>query len=160
MCFYYSDVDPPTLLHLQVIVSDNGSPALSSTATVVIQVLDANDNPPKFMEKRFDVKLPERRHDGGKQEVCRILAQDNDEGPNAAVTYSLQENVDEQFEIDPVTGVVTSHGDFLPESYNILTVGAAEIFTTASLLVPSTFHTADESEAVTNLLLTQRLLIG
>ncbi|KAL3973507.1 hypothetical protein ACER0C_024714 [Sarotherodon galilaeus] len=111
---------------IEVIVSDNGSPALSSTATVVIQVLDANDNPPKFMEKRFDVKLPEQRHDGGKQEVCRILAQDNDEGLNAAVTYSLQENVDEQFEIDPVTGVVTSHGDFLPESYNILTIRATD----------------------------------
>ncbi|XP_031602153.2 protocadherin Fat 2 [Oreochromis aureus] len=111
---------------IEVIVSDNGSPALSSTATVVIQVLDANDNPPKFMEKRFDVKLPEQRHDGGKQEVCRILAQDNDEGLNAAVTYSLQENVDEQFEIDPVTGVVTSHGDFLPGSYNILTIRATD----------------------------------
>ncbi|XP_005453274.1 protocadherin Fat 2 [Oreochromis niloticus] len=111
---------------IEVIVSDNGSPALSSTATVVIQVLDANDNPPKFMEKRFDVKLPEQRHDGGKQEVCRILAQDNDEGLNAAVTYSLQENMDEQFEIDPVTGVVTSHGDFLPGSYNILTIRATD----------------------------------
>uniref|UniRef100_A0A3P9B854 FAT atypical cadherin 2 n=1 Tax=Maylandia zebra TaxID=106582 RepID=A0A3P9B854_9CICH len=134
------DIDPNTVIStvsaldredkpehsIEVIVSDNGSPALSSTATVVIQVLDANDNPPKFMEKRFDVKLPERRHDGGKQEVCRILAQDNDEGPNAAVTYSLQENVDEQFEIDPVTGVVTSHGDFLPESYNILTIKATD----------------------------------
>ncbi len=88
----------------------------------MIRVLDANDNRPKFTDKLFHVKLPEQRHQAGKQEVCRMVARDDDEGSNAMVTYKLQDNRDERFEIDAVTGVVTSHGDFWPGNYSILTV--------------------------------------
>ncbi|KAM3612815.1 uncharacterized protein V6R79_015103 [Siganus canaliculatus] len=111
---------------VEVIVSDNGSPALRSTATVVIRVLDANDNRPKFTDKLFHVKLPEQRQRAGKQEVCRMFARDDDEGPNAAVTYKLPDNKDERFHIDPLTGVVTSHGDFWPGNYSILTIKATD----------------------------------
>lgn len=118
------------LLYFQVIVSDNGSPSFRSTATVVIRVLDANDNRPKFTDKLFHVKLPEQRHRAGKREVCRMVARDDDEGSNAAVTYKLQDNNDERFEIDPLTGVVTSHGDFWPGNYSIVTVGVQNSFQT------------------------------
>ncbi|KAG7234873.1 hypothetical protein INR49_003683 [Caranx melampygus] len=111
---------------IEVIVSDNGSPSLRSTATVVIQVLDANDNRPKFTDKLFHVRLPEQRHGAGKQEVCRMIARDDDEGLNAVVTYKLQDNADERFEIDPVTGMVSSLGDFWPGNYSILTIKATD----------------------------------
>lgn len=107
----------------QVVVSDNGSPSLSSTATVVIRVLDDNDNHPKFTDKLFHIKIPERRRWAGKQEVYRMVARDDDRGPNAAVTYGLQDDRDERFQIDALTGVVTAHGDFWPGNYSILTVG-------------------------------------
>ncbi|XP_049898482.1 protocadherin Fat 2 [Epinephelus moara] len=137
----YFDVDPKTGVistlsaldredkpehSVEVIVSDNGSPPLRSTATVVIRVLDANDNRPKFTDKLFHVKLPQQRRQAGKQEVCRMVARDDDEGANAVVTYKLQDNKDEAFEIDPVTGVVTSHGDFWPGNYSILTIKATD----------------------------------
>lgn len=89
----------------------------------MIRVLDANDNQPKFTDKLFHVKLPEQRRQAGKQEVCRMVARDDDEGSNAMVTYRLQDNNDERFKIDSVTGVVTSHGDFWTRNYSILTVG-------------------------------------
>ncbi|XP_041845892.1 protocadherin Fat 2 [Melanotaenia boesemani] len=111
---------------IEVIVSDNGSPSLQSTATVVIQVMDANDNRPKFTDKLFHVKLLEQRLHAGKQEVCRMVACDDDEGPNAVVTYKLQDNSDERFQIDAMTGVVTSHGDFWPGNYTILTIKATD----------------------------------
>lgn len=123
ICIFFLTHYPLILLHPQVIVSDNGTPSLRSTATVVIQVLDANDNRPKFTDKLFHVKLPEQRNQAGKQEVCRMVARDDDEGSNAVVTYKLHDNKDERLEIDPVTGVVTSHGDFWPGNYSILTVG-------------------------------------
>jgi len=110
----------------QVIVSDNGSPSLRSTATVVIRVLDANDNQPKFTDKLFQIKLLERRRRAGRREVCRMVARDDDaEGPNAAVTYAIlgDGEEDEGFRIDAATGAVTSHGDFWPGNYSILTVG-------------------------------------
>ncbi|XP_044219548.1 protocadherin Fat 2 isoform X3 [Thunnus albacares] len=137
----YFDVDPKTGVistlsaldredkaehSIEVIVLDNGSPPLRSTATVVIKVLDDNDNRPKFTDKLFHVKLPEQRRRAGKHEVCRMVARDDDEGLNAVVTYKLQENQDERFEIDPVTGVVTSHGDFWPGNYSILTIKATD----------------------------------
>ncbi|KAI4792810.1 hypothetical protein KUCAC02_033138 [Chaenocephalus aceratus] len=105
-------------------VSDNGAPSLRSTATVVIRVLDANDNRPKFTDKLVHVKLPEQR--GGGQEVCRMVARDDDEGSNAAVTYSLTGDKDDRFEIDPLTGGVTAHGDFWPGNYSILTIKATD----------------------------------
>ncbi|KAE8286336.1 Protocadherin Fat 2 FAT tumor suppressor-like protein 2 Precursor [Larimichthys crocea] len=137
----YFDVDPKTGVistlsaldredkpehSVEVIVSDNGSPSLRSTATVVIRVLDANDNRPKFTDKLFHVKLPEQRRKAGKREVCRMVARDDDEGSNAVVTYKLQDNNDERFEIDPVTGVVMSHGDFWQGNYSILTIKATD----------------------------------
>lgn len=106
-------------------MSDNGSPCLRSSATVVIRVLDANDNRPKFTDKLFHVKLPGlRRARGGQREVCRMVARDDDEGPNADVTYELQDDKDEAFRINPVTGEVTALRDFWPGNYSILTVGA------------------------------------
>nr|XP_046262776.1 protocadherin Fat 2 isoform X2 [Scatophagus argus] len=137
----YFDVDPKTGVistlsaldredkpehSVEVIVSDNGSPSLRSTATVVIRVLDANDNRPKFTDKLFHVRLLEQRHQAGKQEVCRMVARDDDEGSNAVVTYKLQDNKDERFEIDSVTGMLTSHGDFWPGNYSILTIKATD----------------------------------
>ena len=106
-------------------VSDNGSPSLRSTATVVIRVLDANDNRPKFTDKLVHVKLPEQR--GGGQEVCRMVARDDDEGSNSAVTYSLTGDKDDRFEIDSLTGGVTARGDFWPGNYSILTVGPCSL---------------------------------
>ncbi|KAM9795003.1 protocadherin Fat 2 [Neosynchiropus ocellatus] len=111
---------------VEVIVSDNGSPALRSTATVVIKVLDDNDNRPKFTDKRFHVQLLAPSLQEGKLEVCRMIAGDADEGVNAAVTYKMHQDQDGVFEVDPVTGVVTSHGDFLPGNYSILTVKAID----------------------------------
>uniref|UniRef100_A0A8C2WRQ2 FAT atypical cadherin 2 n=1 Tax=Cyclopterus lumpus TaxID=8103 RepID=A0A8C2WRQ2_CYCLU len=116
---------------VEVIVSDNGSPPLRSTATVVIRVLDANDNQPKFTDKLFHVRLPERRRRAGRREVCRMVARDDDEGSNAAVTYGILDDDDDEgddggFQIDAVTGAVTSHGDFWPGNYSILTIEATD----------------------------------
>ncbi|XP_054649081.1 protocadherin Fat 2 isoform X2 [Dunckerocampus dactyliophorus] len=111
---------------IEVIVSDNGSPSLRSTATVVISVLDDNDNRPKFTDKLFHVKLPAQRHGAGTRQVCRMVAQDDDEGTNARVTYKLQDEHDERFDVDPLTGVVTSCGDFWPGNYTILTIKATD----------------------------------
>uniref|UniRef100_A0A3Q3LLL1 FAT atypical cadherin 2 n=1 Tax=Mastacembelus armatus TaxID=205130 RepID=A0A3Q3LLL1_9TELE len=73
----------------------------------------------------FDVD-PKTASQHMQREVCRMVACDDDEGSNAAVTYSLQDNRDEHFQIDTVTGVVTSHGDFWPGNYSILTIRATD----------------------------------
>uniref|UniRef100_A0A673ZS26 FAT atypical cadherin 2 n=1 Tax=Salmo trutta TaxID=8032 RepID=A0A673ZS26_SALTR len=118
----YFTIEPKT-------VSDNGAPPLRSTSTVIIQVLDENDNRPQFNHKLFQVKLPEQHRGQGVRpqvEVCRMVAQDDDEGPNAEVTFSLQDNQNERFEIHPDTGMVTARGDFTAGNYSILTIKAKD----------------------------------
>ncbi|XP_066504787.1 protocadherin Fat 2 [Hoplias malabaricus] len=111
---------------IEVIVSDNGAPTLRSTATVVIKVLDENDNSPQFRHKMFQVKLPERQSTAPPQQVYRMVAQDDDEGLNGMITYSLDGSMDGQFEIDPTTGVVTARGEFGRGNYSILTIKATD----------------------------------
>ncbi|KAI1899055.1 hypothetical protein AGOR_G00078740 [Albula goreensis] len=111
---------------IEVIVSDNGIPALRSTATVVIQVLDENDSNPQFSHKLFHVRLPERLGVAEPQEVYRMVARDDDEGPNAEITFSLVEEGEQRFHIDARSGVVSSRGDFGHGNYSILTVKATD----------------------------------
>lgn len=42
----------------QVLISDNGSPPLSSTTRVVVKVEDLNDNSPEFEQNFYKVQIP------------------------------------------------------------------------------------------------------
>uniref|UniRef100_A0A9J8ADP7 FAT atypical cadherin 2 n=1 Tax=Cyprinus carpio carpio TaxID=630221 RepID=A0A9J8ADP7_CYPCA len=99
-----------------------GAPPLSSTATIVIEVLDENDNSPQFSHKLFQVKLPERQSTAEPQEIYRMVARDDDVGPNGMIKYSLEDGSEDRFDIHPETGVVTARGAFVQGNYSILTV--------------------------------------
>uniref|UniRef100_U3ICD8 FAT atypical cadherin 2 n=1 Tax=Anas platyrhynchos platyrhynchos TaxID=8840 RepID=U3ICD8_ANAPP len=111
---------------LTVAVSDNGDPALKSTSRVVIQVLDANDSPPTFPHKLFMVQLPEREASETPLPVYRLIASDRDQGQNSQVTYTIEEEEEGIFTINPTTGVVFSRKAFPASEYNILTVKATD----------------------------------
>lgn len=103
-------------------VSDNGEPALKSTSRVVIQVLDANDSPPSFPHKLFMVQLPERDASETPLPVYRLIASDRDQGQNSQITYTIEEEEEGIFTINPTTGMVFSRKAFPASEYNILTV--------------------------------------
>uniref|UniRef100_A0A671Q6N2 Protocadherin Fat 2-like n=1 Tax=Sinocyclocheilus anshuiensis TaxID=1608454 RepID=A0A671Q6N2_9TELE len=111
---------------IEVMVSDKGAPPLSSTATVVIEVLDENDNSPQFSHKLFQVKLPERQSMAEPQEIYRMVARDDDVGPSGMITYSLEDGSEDRFDIHPETGVVTARGEFVRGNYSILTIQATD----------------------------------
>uniref|UniRef100_A0A8C0H1Q3 FAT atypical cadherin 2 n=1 Tax=Chelonoidis abingdonii TaxID=106734 RepID=A0A8C0H1Q3_CHEAB len=111
---------------LEVAVSDNGDPTLKSTARVVIQVLDANDNPPSFPHKLFMVQLQERAASEAPLPVCRLIASDRDMGQNGQITYSMEDYDEGIFTINPATGMVLSRKAFPASEYNILTVKATD----------------------------------
>lgn len=46
------------LLLFQVTVRDNGTPPLSSTTRVIVQVEDINDHGPEFEQKFYTVRIP------------------------------------------------------------------------------------------------------
>lgn len=103
-------------------VSDKGEPPLSSITTVVIEVLDENDNSPQFSHKLFQIKLPEWQSTAEPQNIYRMVARDDDVGPNGMITYSLEDSNEGRFDIHPDTGVVTARGQFVRGNYSILTV--------------------------------------
>ncbi|NWX47495.1 FAT2 protein, partial [Steatornis caripensis] len=111
---------------LEVAVSDNGEPALKSTSRVVIQVLDANDSPPSFSHKLFMVQLPERDASEMPLPVYRLIASDRDQGQNSQITYTIEEEEEGIFTINPTTGMVFSRKAFPASEYNILTVKATD----------------------------------
>jgi hypothetical protein len=45
--------------HIPVLACDQGSPSLSSTATVTLNIMDENDNIPKFIPESYDLKVRE-----------------------------------------------------------------------------------------------------
>ncbi|KAM3964103.1 cadherin-related tumor suppressor fat [Aphomia sociella] len=83
---------------------DHGVPQLVGTSTVVVTVLDKNDNPPRFT-RLFSVNVTENAEIGSF--VIRVTSSDLDSGPNANATYSFVENPGEKFVIDPISGNVT-----------------------------------------------------
>ncbi len=63
---------------LVVSASDGGSPALSATATVYVNVLDVNDNPPRVERTVYEVTVAEDAPVG--HNLVDIVAHDPDEG--------------------------------------------------------------------------------
>ncbi|GLH01449.1 Fat-like cadherin-related tumor suppressor homolog [Gryllus bimaculatus] len=92
---------------LTVQAIDRGTPALVGSATVVVTVLDKNDNPPRFT-RLFSVNVTENAEPG--TFVIRITSSDLDVGENANATYSFTDNPDGKFAVDAVSGNVTVVG--------------------------------------------------
>lgn len=109
-------------------VTDNGIPAKSTIARVIVKVLDENDNKPQFLQKFYKIQLPERgkpeRERAARREpIYRVIAADKDEGPNAEISYSIEDGDEHgKFFIEPKTGVVSSKKFSAARDYDILSV--------------------------------------
>ncbi|XP_040574168.2 LOW QUALITY PROTEIN: cadherin-related tumor suppressor-like [Lepeophtheirus salmonis] len=92
---------------IQVIASDKGTPALSSTATILLTVEDVNDNAPKF-SRLYSVNLTENIRPG--TVILTVETDDKDSPPNSNVSYSFISNPDNIFKIDPFSGEISVIG--------------------------------------------------
>ncbi|CAH8830995.1 unnamed protein product [Trichobilharzia szidati] len=106
----------PGHLIIHLICSDGGSNTgrigshnsvsgvrLTSTMTVTLTIRDMNDHGPVFENSVYHVSIQENNQIGEK--VVQISAQDDDEGENARITYSLLDRAN--FKIDALTGWIT-----------------------------------------------------
>uniref|UniRef100_K7FAX1 Cadherin domain-containing protein n=1 Tax=Pelodiscus sinensis TaxID=13735 RepID=K7FAX1_PELSI len=75
--------------NVTVTATDRGTPPLSSTTSISVQLSDINDNAPVFSQTSYTVSIPENNPSGAS--VCSVRATDRDWGENARVTYSLLE---------------------------------------------------------------------
>ncbi|XP_044636576.2 protocadherin alpha-12 isoform X16 [Equus asinus] len=74
---------------LVVTVRDGGSPSLSATASVSVEVADVNDNAPAFAQPEYTVFVKENNPPGS--HIFTVSARDVDAQENARVSYSLVE---------------------------------------------------------------------
>ncbi|XP_011365701.1 protocadherin beta-8-like isoform X1 [Pteropus vampyrus] len=110
-------------LRLTLSAQDGGSPPRSGTAQVYIEVVDINDNAPKFEQPFYRVQIPEDSPTGFL--VVTVSATDIDIGVNGEISYSLfqaSEEISKTFELNPMTGDIRlkKHLDFETiQSYEI-----------------------------------------
>lgn len=83
-----------SMFNLTVRATDMGVPSMSDTATVLITVLDVNDNPPIFPQEEYSVEI---REDSGPRDVITVSAFDADEPQTA--------NSEINFILNPATNI-------------------------------------------------------
>ncbi|GLV37980.1 kugelei [Carabus blaptoides fortunei] len=92
--------------NLTVLAIDQGTPQMSSVATLIVNVQDMNDNPPEFASKYYFAVVPEI--DAINTDVIRVLATSKDTRVNADIYYSIVGgNEHNKFKIDNRTGVIS-----------------------------------------------------
>ncbi|KAL6266541.1 hypothetical protein P5V15_003388 [Pogonomyrmex californicus] len=91
---------------LTVVAHDAGlETRLSSSATVYIEVLDENDNVPRFVDNKSRISVLETTPTN--TELLRFKATDNDLGPNSELAFAISAgNKRDTFYIDPLTGIL------------------------------------------------------
>ncbi|XP_022623412.1 cadherin EGF LAG seven-pass G-type receptor 2-like, partial [Seriola dumerili] len=94
--------------NLQVVAEDQGRPARSSTATLLVQVSDINDNIPEFSTAEYLAEVLETESAG--TSLLTLSAVDPDEGPNGRVTFSIFQQSPSSdpavFELDSSSGTL------------------------------------------------------
>ncbi|XP_066524869.1 protocadherin alpha-C2-like [Hoplias malabaricus] len=87
---------------------DGGVPARSGTASIIVRVLDTNDNAPKFEKDIYKINLMENAPIGSL--AVKLNATDLDEGSNSDIVYSFSlytsEKTQETFSLNPETGEI------------------------------------------------------
>lgn len=95
------------VIPVSLIAKDGGGKVGFCIVSVILT--DVNDNAPQFRAAEYKATIASDVPRG--TSVVRIAASDMDEGSNADIEYSFEadvENVEENFEIHPTTGVVVT----------------------------------------------------
>ncbi|XP_047675338.1 protocadherin alpha-C2-like isoform X4 [Tachysurus fulvidraco] len=87
---------------------DGGVPARSGTASIIVRVLDTNDNAPHFDKDSYTINIPENSPIGSL--VVKLNATDADDGSNSDLTYAYSlyttEKTQQTFSLNPDTGEI------------------------------------------------------
>ncbi|XP_035377353.1 protocadherin alpha-8-like [Electrophorus electricus] len=113
------DREKQPVIQLTLTAVDGGKPARSGTMTIVINVLDVNDNIPVFSKSLYKARVHENAQPG--TPVITVHASDSDEGMNGDIIYTFVNhdngNVN-AFAIHPEKGEIVVTGDIDYERKN------------------------------------------
>lgn len=115
------DREKSPVTELLVLATDLGKPAMSSTATVYVHLLDLNDMAPTFQETSYQLFAMEEEQPG--TSVGRVFAEDKDAGRNGKVKYSLLKHPNNAvpFRLNSVTGALETDRTLDRESRGLYT---------------------------------------
>nr|XP_018896045.1 PREDICTED: fat-like cadherin-related tumor suppressor homolog isoform X2 [Bemisia tabaci] len=102
------DRERETKYVLNISVFDLGKPQKSASKTLLVTVLDVNDNAPKFSKSLASFRVSEVALNG--TVIFRLNATDADLGNNGRFLYSLLTDT-QDFAVDPITGALTVSGN-------------------------------------------------
>lgn len=108
---------------LEVTARDRGDPPKSSSTTIIVTVLDENDNSPVFDPRQYSATVAENASIGAS--VLQVSGTDLDEGANGRVRYSIAAGDDNRdFTISEDGGVirVAKNLNFERKSRYLLTI--------------------------------------
>nr|XP_033804886.1 protocadherin Fat 3 isoform X2 [Geotrypetes seraphini] len=97
------DREKTDMYFLNITIYDLGTPQKSSWRLLTINVDDANDNKPVFLQESYSVSILESSSVG--TEIIQVEARDKDLGLNGEIIYSLLTDT-KQFTINSTSGVV------------------------------------------------------
>ncbi|XP_077098803.1 protocadherin Fat 3 isoform X2 [Siphateles boraxobius] len=104
---------------LNITVYDLGLPQKSSWRLLRVNIVDVNDNSPKFSLNSYTAVVPENAAFG--TEVIQVTASDDDLGQNSEISYTLLTNTP-MFAINSETGSVYVSGQLDRESISDFTL--------------------------------------
>ncbi|KAM4035226.1 protocadherin gamma-B1-like [Anomaloglossus baeobatrachus] len=87
------DREKTSSYNITIIATDRGSPPLSSTRVLRLDISDVNDNPPTFSKSSYMAYVPENNLPGAS--IFSIQASDPDTGDNAKIIYSISNTITE-----------------------------------------------------------------
>uniref|UniRef100_I3KY66 Cadherin domain-containing protein n=1 Tax=Oreochromis niloticus TaxID=8128 RepID=I3KY66_ORENI len=100
-----------------IIASDGGSPPLSSTSIIPIQVSDVNDNAPQFSSSILNIYVKENSHVG--TILKTVTAFDADMNKNGEVTYSFLQSKLNSVALSTLLNINSETGDIISlQSFN------------------------------------------
>ncbi|XP_051275273.1 protocadherin alpha-2-like isoform X9 [Dicentrarchus labrax] len=121
---YYSllvdgPLDRESVSHYNVSITaaDEGTPSLSSTSVISIQVSDVNDNSPRFLEPLINIYVKENSPIGST--IYTLTTLDSDFNENAKATYQLINSSPKTTQIASMVNINSETGDIVSlQSFN------------------------------------------
>nr|XP_033783342.1 protocadherin alpha-5-like isoform X2 [Geotrypetes seraphini] len=107
-----------------IVARDEGSPSLSTTANIPVEITDVNDNAPAFSQPFHSLFVKENNLPGSL--ICTVSALDPDLNENGFITYSLVQNMNQviyvssYISVNPKSGNIYALQSFDHEEINLI----------------------------------------